>query len=112
MAITYGKWFAPAQLGTVVATRYTVPSTPANVLLRGARVSLTNTTGASVTPTLYAVPSGGTAGATNAFYNQAIGPYQTILVDVPVMAPSDTLQDKCDTAAAVTIQPMAGGLFS
>lgn len=112
MAINYAKFFAPAQIGTAVATRYTVPATPANVLLRGGRVSLTNSTGGSVTPTLYAVPSGGTAGVANAFYNQAIGPYQTILVDVPVMGPGDSLQDKCDTATAVTIQPMAGGLFS
>lgn len=112
MAINYAKFFAPAQLATTVTTRYTVPATPTNVLLRGGRVSLTNTTGASVTPTLYAIPNGGSAAASNAFYNQPIGPYQTILVDVPVMGPGDFLQDKCDTASAVTIQPMAGGLFS
>lgn len=112
MAITYAKFFPPAVIGTSVATRYTVPATPTNVLLRGARVSLTNATGSSVTPTLYAVPSGGTAGTSNVFYNQAIGPFQTVYVDVPVMGASDFLQDKCDTASAVTIQPIAGGLFS
>lgn len=113
MAINYAKFFAPAVLATGAAVlRYTVPATPTNVLLRGGRVSLTNTTTSSVTPTLYAVPSGGSAGAGNAFYNQAIGPKQTILVDVPVMGPGDSLQDTCDTASAVTIQPMAGGLFS
>lgn len=113
MAINYAKFFQPAVLATgAAAVRYTVPSTPANVLLRGARVSLTNTTTSSVTPTLYAVPSGGSAGATNPFFNQAIGPKQTVQVDVPLMGPGDTLQDTCDTASAVVIQPMAGGLFS
>lgn len=112
MAINYAKFFAPGVLSTSVVTRYTVPSTPTNVLLRGGRVSLTNATSSSVTPTLYAVPSGGSAGSANVFYNQPIGPFQTILVDIPVMGPGDILQDKCDTASAVTIQPMAGGLFS
>jgi hypothetical protein len=112
MAINYSKFFAPAVLATTVTNRYTVPTNPANVLLRGGRVSITNTSSASITPTLYAVPSGGSAGVGNAFYNQSIGPFQTILVDIPVMGPGDSLQDKCDTASAATIQSMAGGLFS
>ncbi|MBU9579611.1 hypothetical protein KTE26_14345 [Ralstonia mannitolilytica] len=113
MAITYAKFFQPAVLGTgAAAVRYTVPSAPASQLLRGGRVSLTNTTASSVTPTLYAVPSGNAVGSTNPFYNQPIGPFQTVLVDVPVLAAGDAIYDKCDTASAVVIHPIAGGLFS
>lgn len=113
MAISYAKFFAPVALATgAAATRYTIPSAPVTTLFRGGRVSLTNTTTASATPTLYAVPSGGSAGPTNAFFNQAIGPGQTVYVDVPIMAAGDFLADKCDTASAVTIHAVAGGLFS
>ncbi|MGE6498650.1 hypothetical protein [Cupriavidus metallidurans] len=113
MAINYAKFFAPAVLATGAAVvRYTMPLTPGTILLRGGRVSLTNTTAASVTPTLYAVPNGGSPVPGNVFFNLPIGPLQTVLVDVPVLGPGDTLQDKCDTATAVTIQAMAGGLFS
>ena len=113
MAINYAKFFAPAVLATgSAATRYTVPTAPANVLLRGGQVSLTNTTNASATPTLYAVPAAGSAGVGNAYFNQAIGPFQTVLVNVPILAAGDTLQDKCDTASAITIQAVGGGLFS
>lgn len=113
MAIDYEKFFEPDQLATgAAALRYTVPSIPANVKLRGGQISLTNTGTTSVTPTVYAVPSGGAAGASNVCWNKPIGPLDTVYVNLPIMKAGDMIYDKCDTATAVTIQPTGGALFS
>lgn len=51
-----------AQLITTAGTYYTAP---ANTFATISACTLTNTTAAAVTATLYLVPSGGTAGVTN-----------------------------------------------
>jgi hypothetical protein len=112
MAINYAKFFAPTVLTTTVATIYAGFTAPGNQILRGGRIRLTNTTTSSITPTVYAVPNAGTAGVGNSFFNATLGPLQSIDVDVPILAAGDTIQAKCDTATACTMQAMNGGLFS
>jgi len=64
MAVQPTNLFAPTLLTGSAATFYTVPSTPAGVVLYQGRVRFTNTDSASHAVTMYAIPSGGTASAT------------------------------------------------
>lgn len=114
MSVTYKKFFEPVQLGTSLATLFTVDSLPATVLLRGGRVRITNTTGAAVAAELDAVPSGGSASATTQIVptNFTVGANSWIDVDLPVMKAGDFLQGKAGSASAISVQFMGGGLFS
>lgn len=88
---------AGAQLTTSAATYYTVP---ANTITTISAFTLTNTTATARTATLYLVPSGGTAGATNCIlsartiapgesYNVASAIGQTIPAGATIQALSD-----------------------
>ncbi|MCP1173796.1 hypothetical protein [Ralstonia chuxiongensis] len=114
MAITYRKLFQPVQLGVALATIFTVDSSPTNVLLRGGRVRLTNTSASAVSVELDAVPSGGTAGVGNQLVstNYTVPANGWVDVDLPVMAASDFLQGKAGVANVITVHFMNGGLFS
>lgn len=114
MAITYKKMFQPVQLGVALATIFTNDTTPTNVLLRGARIRVTNVTGAAVSVQLNAVPNGGTASATNqitsANFTVPANGWQDI--DLPVLAGGDFVQGLAGVANAVTVHFINGGLFS
>lgn len=114
MAITYKKQFQPVQLGTSIATIFTNDTTPTNVLLRGARIRLTNVTGSAVSAQLNVVPNAGAASATNQItstnFSVAANGWQDI--DLPVMAAGDFLQGLAGTASAISVHFINGGLFS
>lgn len=113
MAISYAKLFSPTVLGTTVSTLYTVPSIPATNILRGGRIRFSNTTTAAVTVTAYAVNSGGSASAGNAFltgYTVTSNSY--IDVDLPLMAIGDTIQALSSSATSITAFAINGALFS
>ena len=113
MSITYSQFFAPAVLGTSAATLFTVPASPASTLLRGGRIRLTNTTALPVAVTLYAVPSGGTAAAGNAFVSaKSISANDYLDIDVPLMGPSGFVQGMAGTATSVTAHMISGSYFS
>ena len=114
MAITYKKLFQPVQLGIALATIFTNDTTPSNVLLRGGRVRLVNTSASAVAVELDAVPNGGTAGAGNRLMstNYTVPANGWVDVDLPVMAAGDFLQGLAGVANVVTVHFMAGGLFS
>lgn len=103
------KAITPAQLSTAAGTYYTAPAgTTATIN----NLSLTNTTGSPATVTLYSVPSGGSANATNTFlstYSLAAGqtyvPPQAIGLQ---LAPGSTLQALSGTTSAVTL---VGGVY-
>lgn len=68
------------QPGTGAATIYTVP---ASTDLKLTEVVLCNTTGSTATVTMSAVPSGGTAGATNrVFSGLALAANETVVIDL------------------------------
>ena len=113
MSISYSTFFAPTVLGTAAATLYAVPATPASVLLRGARLRLTNTTSGPVAATVYAVPSAGTAGTGNAFVaGKTIAGNDYLDIDVPIMGPGATLQALAGVGAALTAHMLSGSLFA
>jgi|GEM_PF-3397834 len=115
MSITYSKLFQPTQLGTSLATLFTIVTTNApQTLLRGGRVRLTNTSSVAVSAELDAVPNGGTAGVANQLVptNYTVPANGWIDVDLPVMGVGDFLQGKAGTANVITVHFMAGGLFS
>lgn len=113
MTITYSSFFAPTVLGTSAGTLLTVPTSPAGSLLRGGRVRLTNTTGAAVTVTLYAVPAAGTAAAANAFVSgKSINANDFLDVDVPIMPAGAILEGLASAATAITAHMISGGLYS
>lgn len=107
MAFTTLKAFEPVQLGATAGTVYTVPITPASRTVNF-RVRLVNTDSASQAVTLYAVPSGGTAGVTNSCFQQTLTAGEVRDVDIPVMKSGDFLQGMAGTAAKVTIHHLGG----
>lgn len=114
MPITYKKQFQPVQLGTGLATIFTNDTTPTNVLLRGARIRLTNVTGTAVSVQLNAVPNGGSAAAANQITstNFSVGANNFQDIDLPVMAAGDFLQGLAGVANAISVHFINGGLFS
>jgi hypothetical protein len=113
MTISYSSFFPPTVLTTIVATLYTVGTTPTTNLLRGGRVRLTNTTAGAVTATLYAVPNLGSPGVGNAFVSaQSIAANSYLDVDVPIMGPGTTLQALAGANTSITIHMLAGSIFS
>lgn len=111
MAVTYGRFFAPQQLAAAAAAIWSVPASPATAVLKSGRVRLANTTASPVAATLYAVPSGGAAAASNVcFPAESINANDHIDVDVPDMAAGDALWGFASTASAITITQLDGYL--
>lgn len=113
MSIFYAKFFPPTVLTTTAATLFTTPLQPTTTLLRGGRIRLTNTSATAATATLYAVPVAGTAAAGNCFLNaKTVAPNDYLDIDVPILAAGDFLQGLSGTATSITVQSLAGSLFS
>lgn len=113
MAVQVQKLFDLVQLGTVAATLYTVPASPATIVLQNGRVRIANTTTAAVAATLYAVPSGGSAAPANQFLpGEAIAGNSHVDVDIPQLGPGGFIQGLAGTASALTVGPLSGVLFS
>lgn len=104
---------AAQQLASSNANLGTVPSTPSNVVASGYRVRLANIDSSAHAVTLYAVISGGSAGAANQCLPAvSIGPNSYLDLDLPVLGPGGTWQGFADTASKVTITQLAGVLIS
>lgn len=102
------RLFAPADIGNSVGTLYT--STSVTTQIQG--IWLCNHTTASVTVTLYAVPSGGSAQDSNAIVKDLpIGPKGYVKLDVGgaiYLASGGTLQAVASAATSVSV--FAGGV--
>lgn len=95
---------AGAQLTNAAATYYTAP---ANTVTTISAMTLTNTTGTARTATVYLVPNGGTAGATNCILSartiaagEAYNVVQAVGQSIPAGA---TLQALSDAGTALTL---------
>ena len=105
--------FASAQLPNAAAAFCTLPATPANVVASGVRVRLANTDSAAHAVTLYAVPNGGSASASNECLPAvSIAANGYLDVDMPPLGASGTYQGFADTASKVTVSLLAGVLIS
>jgi hypothetical protein len=113
MTISYSKFMSPTVLGTSVSTLFSVPAQPAATLLRGARMRLVNTSVATVSVTLHAVPLASSASDGNAFCkNKTIAAGNYLDIDMPIIGAGGTVQALSDTASAVTAHMLNGSLFS
>lgn len=112
MTVTTMQLFEPLALTTTTAIIYTVPTTPAGILLSGSRVRFVNTTGGALTVTAYAVPFMGTAGVGNEFVSgQSIAANSFLDVDVPVMQAQETLRAKA-SSGGITMLTLVGELVT
>jgi hypothetical protein len=104
MAVTAKRLITPAQLTTSAATYYTTPANTRTVIKK---LTLTNSTTTPRLVTVYLVPSGGTAGATNILTStRTVGANQTWdCTDAQghVLEAGATIQALADGATAVTI---------
>jgi hypothetical protein len=113
MSITYSSFFPPTQLGVAAVTLFTAPTSPTSTLLRGGRLRFTNTTGAAVTVTAYAVPLAGTASASNAFLSaKTIAANDFLDVDIPILGPGGFVQALASAATSITAHMISGSYFS
>ncbi len=113
MPITYQRFFTPQQIPAADTVIYTVPTVPAQTVMKSLRVRLANTSAAAATVTLNAVPSGGASSAVNTCLPAVtVNAGDYLDVDVPDMAAGDALHASSGTANAITISQLDGFLKS
>jgi hypothetical protein len=113
MAITYQLFFEPQQVPAADTVIFVVPVTPTQTVLKSMRVRLANTTAATASITLNAVPAGGSVGAANSCLpGVSVAASDYLDVDVPDMAAGDALHAAGGTANAITITQLDGFLKS
>jgi hypothetical protein len=116
MAISPAAVATPQQLyqgqpGTSAATLYTAPANDTNVPSPAATTTITslvlaNTTGTAATVTLYLVPNGGTAGASNIIVPAVSIAANDVLIlsGIGIQMPaSSSLQGLQGTSGAITV---------
>lgn len=94
---------ATGTLGTSATALYTSAAAGNGTVIK--KVSLYNTDSVAHTVTMYAVPGAGTAALANTVLVISVAAGSSYIVNElnnKVMAPGETLQAKCDTAALVT----------
>ena len=105
MAITNKTLNEGAQLTTSAATYYTAPALTTTVIKK---LTITNSTGSTVSVTLYLVPSGGSAGVTNIITSAkailAGAVYEAYECENHVLMTGDTLQALAGSAASLTLK--------
>lgn len=114
MSLSFSKLFASKQVNNAAPdTLLTVPTSPANTILRNGRVRFVNTTGAFVTIKAWAVPNGGSSADANVFLpTTSIGVNGYVDVDVPVLGAGDFIQAQAGAASSVTALSLDGFLQS
>jgi hypothetical protein len=97
----------PNQLGQAAITGSvaTIYTTPANARTFVKDINICNTTNATITVNLYFVPSGGTAGTSNAFYyGQSVAANSTLhWVGSQILLSSQTIQVSASTTGCTIV---------
>ena len=110
---TYPVLFSSTLLGAIVNTLYTVQATPDSITLQDLQLKITNTSAATRTVSIYAVPKGGSVGAATAVaLNMSIAPRDYIILPIERLAAESTIQGLADVANDVNVQPIGGKLHS
>lgn len=110
---TFPVFFNSQMLGAAVSTLYEVPTSPSGISLQNLQLKCTNTTAATRTVTIYAVPTAGSPTPTNAVAaDMSVPPNDYILVPVERLGNGGTIQALADVADAVNIQPIGGKLHT
>lgn len=106
-------FFDTQMLGSTLSTPYDVPTTPSGVILQNLQLKLTNTSAATRTVSVYAVPSGSSPDPSNAIVlEMSVPPRDYIVVPVQRLANGGTIQALADQAGAVNIAPIGGKLHT
>lgn len=109
----YPVFFNSTALDSANGLIYTVPSSPTTIILQELQIKVVNTSEATHTVTIYAVPSGGAASTSNAAaINMSVPPYDYVLIPVPRMAAGGTVEGFADTASVLSVQPIGGKLHT
>jgi hypothetical protein len=97
------RFTAPTTLGTSAASLYTVQAPNTNAVTK--QLLIANYSASSANVTIYAVPSGGTAGNGNAIIPAiAISANSTITLDLTqVLNVGDALWGLCSSATAINV---------
>jgi hypothetical protein len=113
MAVQVTQLFAPTVLTGSAATIYTAPASPTSICVARVRVRLANTSNASVAVTIYALLSGGTAGAGNCcLAAESVAANAHLDVDMPVLGPGGFYQAFASAASSITMSQLDGIIFS
>ena len=110
MAITVQQLFGPVVLATAPSYTviYSMPTTPTTYTLKNGRIRLTNTSGTTVAVGLWAGPAATASTVANCFLMPyALGPSESLEVDIPTLTAGDTLRGQ---GANVTAFEMGGVL--
>lgn len=112
-SLTIIQLFPPTVLTTSAATLFIMATSPPAVVLRNGRIRFTNTTAGPVSVTAYAIQSGGTASASNAFLNgETIAPNSHLDSDIPMLAVSGFVQALASANTSVTATALDGVTFN
>jgi hypothetical protein len=113
MANQFSQLFTPVVLPAAAASLWPMPTTNSNTILRNGRVRLTNTTGGSVSVTLYADVAATASSAANACLSAfSIAGNSFADVDLPVLKAGDTLRGFASAAASITMHHIDGFLVT
>ena len=113
MTINISQLFAPAVLTGSAVTYYTVPAAPASNTLINGRVRFSNTTTGVVTVTAYAIQSGGSASAANAFMTlEGVPANAHVDVDLPLLGAGGFFQALAGATTSITVLCLGGVIFS
>lgn len=112
-SLTIVQLFAPTVLTTSAATLYSITASPNTQVLRNGRIRFTNTTAGPVSVTAYAIQSGGTASAANAFLNgETIAPNSHLDSDIPMLTAGGFVQALANANTSVTATALDGVVFN
>lgn len=114
MSLAFSQLFASKQVNNAAPdTLFTVPSSPANTILRNGRIRFVNTTASLITVKAWAVPLAGAAADANVMLpTTSIGINGYIDVDVPVLSAGGFVQAQAGAAASITAHCLDGFLQS
>lgn len=114
MSLSFAKLFSSKQVNNAAAdTLFTLPTSPANTILRNGRIRFVNTTNAFVTIKAWAVPNGGANADANVFLpSTSIGVNGYIDVDLPMLDAGSFVQAQAGAANSITAHFIDGFLQS
>jgi hypothetical protein len=114
MSLSFSQLFASKQVNNAAAdTLFTLPTSPANTVLRNGRIRFVNTTAGFVTIKAWAVPpAGATADANVMLPTTSVGVNGFVDVDVPMLPAGYSVQAQAGAAASITAHFLDGFLQS
>ncbi|WP_299942117.1 hypothetical protein [uncultured Microbulbifer sp.] len=109
---TYPVFFNSAMLEDTVSILYRVPRSPSGTILQNLQVKITNTTSATRSVSVYAVPASSEPAPHNAVaLNMSVPPNDYLLLPVERLANEGSIQAHADEPEALSAQPIGGKLY-